>query len=237
MKKLFFLFVIMIITCYSYGQNTVSCDYLADSIDVIPDTIYITEGVDTVIQIDFMNSSHIDLSYAFLWITMEDTSFIEINDTTATGGLTSPFPFPWTWEAKLDYKTTSIPLNTVVKATFYVWNGKIDTPIYNGCELPLIFIINSTIVSNTAPNNSKQFRSISPNPLVDQSIIKLRQFPEKPYQIVAYDLYGSEVFHSKSLISQEYVLDRNNFSSPGIYFIFLQQENGQVADAMKFMVH
>lgn len=227
----------MLISWYCcQGQNAVSCDYLKDSIDITPDTIYLTEGEDSIATIDFMNNSHVDLSYAFLWVVFDDTTYIDIKDTTVTGGLQSPYPFPHTWDANIEYKTQPIPPNSIVYARFNVWNGNIDTPVFDGCELPLVFVINSEATSILETGNVQKIPEISPNPLVDRSIIKLDRYREGTYRIIIIDLLGRTVFDSQYFKEMEYLIDRKMFDAAGTYFLVVLQDGGRMVNAIKLVV-
>jgi len=233
----YLLFLAIIALSYNgYSQTTVPCNYLADSISISSNTIYIYEGIDSNTTIDFMNESHIDLSYAYLWIEFDSNLFININDTTATGGLSSPYPYPHSWIADIEYLTTPIPPNTIVNAKLNVWNGKIDGPSFNGCELPLVFVINADVTSVSSSNVSKRFPTISPNPLVNQSILKFGKDIDQSYRIIVYDFYGREVFVSNYMFDKEYILDRKIFNSSGMYFLTVEQEKGQFSNVLKLNV-
>lgn len=209
--------LLLIISSFSFSQITFSCNKLKDSVYIASDTMYIDQTTDTTISPGFQWLGHSDLSYLPLEIDYNDSTLISLVGGTVTGGLFSPYPYPFLIPVDIVYLQSSIPPNTVI-------NTYIDVAL-GFCNVPITFIINPSPVSVNEINDPEIEAILFPNPLTSSSTIEVSDEMEPNYKVIIYDNVGKVVYRSENLSSKKHLLNRSMFKSSGIYFIRIESDN------------
>lgn len=138
---------------------------ICDSVYLTADTFHIQQGVDTAITASVTYTGSTDVSYSWVSFVFNDSTYIDINDLTATNGIAGPFTF--TWDYDLIYNNPSIPNNTVVQAEFWIYHDAVGGPAID-CKIPVTFIINEETSVDEIP-----FKNVVvyPNPVENDLVV------------------------------------------------------------------
>ncbi len=193
-----------------FGANTIYSQMNCDSVHFYSDTVYINQGVDSTVSMNFFydNTTVPEILYPAYTITLNDTSDIIFREFLASSIVTFNKIFTIT------YKNPSIPFGTVVTGTFNIGTNL-------ECSYPVSFIFNDplSIENNILENETNIF----PNPTTGQLCINLEKVNTIKAKLI--NSLGQTIFTNSYTSTNTIKLEVNGPS--GVYFLQLVTPDGE----------
>lgn len=203
------------------SAQTVTCSEFRDSLHLTSDTVYITQAVDTTINLGIQWMGFTDMSYMSCLMDYNDSTDISLFGGTVTGGLFSPYPSPVFFSVSVDYLQPAISENTTINAFIDFGHGN----MVEICSIAVTLIINPSPVSVYDIGLPNLEATVFPNPMTNSATIEVLDEINSNYHFVIYDVLGKAIHVSEKISNRTHRLNRSVFKNSGIYFIEIKSEN------------
>lgn len=213
MRNIIVLLVLLTSPLLLQAQD--SCRYLS----VKPDTFFINQYTDSVINERLVYTGNKDISYSSCSFVFTDTASIDIKEAATTTGVSGPFIFSRFGGYRVIYKHDSITRNTVVHAMYHVYHAGASAPVID-CEVPVIFVINSGLVPETPGTVAL---ALYPNPVKSTATVKADK-AFKHASVLLYNSVGQKVLQKDDVTSGYSVTIDCSGLPPGMYSVVVVNE-------------
>ncbi len=199
---------------------------ICDSVDVSPDTVYLSQVTDSTVTMALTFTGSGDISYSTVSFVFTDTTQIVIHDISVTNGISGPFAFTSTFD--IIYNNTNVPPNTTVNSLFNVYHDGIPSPTID-CDLPVVFVINPQV--GLEKYQSKSGVLVYPNPFGDELRVETTSTPQWKEGVRLLDVEGKLVCEGDLNGGKSFI---NTGGLPGgVYFLLIRE--GEFVEIVKVL--